>query len=248
MEDLTNTVAVLGKPYAITRSRLGAITKVYVAQYVCDARALRELFQTIGEKLNAVPKAQTPKFSFLISFSDQTHHDGVPEDLRSMSPIPVGKETERVVIKWVVVHKIDEVDNELSVTIRISNPVNPLVLLQAALSKSPSDLDNFEFERGSTCVTVDGAVQGFADEVFLRVQRWIEARNKPHSALSVDKVYSKYEWYIDQSDSLSASIACRWLGFFEGWYVGRSDAANGLGAGPRGKLHGASRSWPPTYS
>lgn len=203
MNDLTRAVAVLGKPYAITRTRLGAITKIFQDQYICDVPSLKELFQSIGEKLGGIAHTQTPTFSFLISFSDQTHHDGVTADLLALTSIPIGKQTERVVVKWTLVHKIEEADNELSVTIRISNPVNPLIFLQAALSKSPSDLDNAEFEMGSTCVTVDGAVQSFADEVFLRVQKWIEARNKPHTFLPVHKVYAKYEWLLDQ---LTASL------------------------------------------
>lgn len=203
MDNLKKAVATFGKPYAITRTRLGAITKIFEEKYICDVPAMKELFHTIGDKLGGIAYTQTPTFSFLISFSDQTHHDGVTADLNSLTSIPIGKQTERVVMRWSLIHKIDEVDNELSVTIRISNPINPLMFLQAALSKSPSDLDNAEFEMGSTCVTVDGGVQGFADEVFLRVQKWIEARNKPYTFLPVHEVYTKYEWLLDQ---LSVSI------------------------------------------
>jgi hypothetical protein len=198
MNELVNTVAILGRPYAITRSRLGAITKVYQERYVCDLAALKEIFQSIGEKLAGLPVKGTPAFSFLISFSDQTHHDGAAIDLQGLSVIPIGKQTERTVMRWVVKHDIDGLENELSVTIRISNPVNPLVFLQAALSKSPTELDNIEFEMGSTCVTVDGAGQMFADEIFLRVQRWLEARNRPHPFVDIGRFYSRYEWWIDQ--------------------------------------------------
>ena len=208
MTDLTNALAVFGRPYAITRSRLGAITKVYDDQYICDIKALQELLHTIGEKLGSVAAADTHRFSFLISFSDHTHHDGMTKDLLAMSAIPIGKRTDRVVARWSVLHQIDSVENELSITVRISNPVNPLVFLQAALSKSPADIDNLEFELGSTCVTVDGAVHGFADEVFLRVQAWLDARAKPHSFLPVYETYSKYEWYLDRlTDSVLPLLA-----------------------------------------
>ena len=72
------------------------------------------------------------------------------------------------------------------------------MFLQVALSKSASDIDNFEFEMGSTCVTVDGAGQSMADEVFMRVSKWIEARAKPHSFMPVHDFYKKHEWAIDQ--------------------------------------------------
>lgn len=198
MDELINTVAILGRPYAITRSRLGAITKVYKERYICDLAALKELFQSIGEKLAVVKVNEIPAFSFLISFSDQTHHDGVSSDLQGLATIPIGKQTERTVMRWLLKHDIDGATNELSITIRISNPINPLIFLQAALSKSPSELDNMEFEMGSTCVTVDGASQCYADEVFLRVKNWMDARNKPHPFIEIEKFYSAHEWWIDQ--------------------------------------------------
>ena len=201
MNDLVNSVAILGRPYAITRSRLGAVTKVLQDKYICDLAALKEIFQSIGEKLGGLTIKGDPAFSFLISFADQTHHDGAATDLQGLISIPIGKQTERTVMRWVVKHDIDGLENELSVTIRISNPINPLVFLQAALSKSPTEIDNMEFEMGSTCVTVDGAGQAYADEIFLRVQRWIDARNKPHAYLDIGSLYSKYEWSIDQLSS-----------------------------------------------
>ncbi|MBN9498147.1 MAG: hypothetical protein J0H39_15440 [Alphaproteobacteria bacterium] len=215
MSDLSGAIAVLGKPYKITRSRLGAITKVFTEQFLCDVTALQELFQSVSEKLASAPATETPTFSFLISFSDQTHHDGVTSDLTQMTTIPIGKQTERIVARWGIAQTIDEVRNELTITVRISNPINPLVFLQAALSKSPSDLDNFQFEMGSTCVTVDGATQNFSDEVFLRIQNWIEARNKPHSFLNIHGFYLKYEFYLDKLGLallpfLTATLASLW--------------------------------------
>ena len=198
MNALVNSLTVLGKPYTITRSKLGAITKVYTDQYVCDLPSIKELVHAIGEKISLVNATKNPEFSFLISFDDKTHHDGVLTDLQSINSVPIGKKTDRVVMRWSVEHLIDGQPNELSITVRISNPINPLVFLQAALSKSPSDIDNFEFEMGSTCVTVDGADQGYSDEIFLRVHNWIKARNKPHAFLKIHEFYLKKEWYVDQ--------------------------------------------------
>lgn len=198
MNELVSSLAVFGKPYTITRSKLGAITKVYTDQYLCDLPAVKELVHTIGEKLAAINTANNVEFSFLISFDDKTHRDGVLKDLQNTGSIPIGKKTDRVVMRWSIEHLIDNQTNELSITVRISNPINPLVFLQAALSKSPNDIDNFEFEMGSTCVTVDGADQGYSEEIFLKVQNWIKARNKPHAFLNIHDFYLKKEWYVDQ--------------------------------------------------
>ncbi|WP_036306775.1 hypothetical protein, partial [Methyloglobulus morosus] len=131
MNELAHTVANFGRPYAITRSRLGAITKVYPERYICDLNSIKELFQSIVEKLDALTTKDRPSFSFLISFSDQTHHDGVATDLSGLTTIPIGKKTERTVMRWVVKHEIEDFENELTITIRISNPINPLLFLQA---------------------------------------------------------------------------------------------------------------------
>ena len=163
MNDLTNTVTTLGKPYTITKSRLAAITKVFDDKYICDLGSLREIFDHIAEKLAPLSPKKDPEFSFLISYADKTHQDGVVDDLNNLNQIPTGKQTDRVVMRWSVVHDVNGEDNDLSITIRISNPINPLVFLQAALSKSPNEIDNVEFEMGSTCVTVDGAGQSYAD-------------------------------------------------------------------------------------
>lgn len=208
MNELQKTLAPLGKPYTITRSRLGAITKVIEDRYICDLSSLRELSSSIIEKLNTISaQTKSPEFSFLISFNDQTHHDGVAEELISHSTtIPIGKQTDRVVLRWNIFHMIDEVENELTLTIRISNPVNPLVFLQAALSKSANEIDNIEFEMGSTCITVDGATHSYAEEIFLRAQNWIKARNKPHPYISISEFYSKYESYLDYINSVLLPI------------------------------------------
>lgn len=209
MNDLANAVSVLGKPYTITRSRLGAVTKVFDEKYICDIPALKEIFNSIGEKLSEIRAIKTPEFSFLISFSDKTHHDGLTTDLSNLQSIPTGKQTDRVVMRWSVAHQIDGFDNELSVTIRISNPINPLMFLQAALSKSPSDIDNLEFELGATCVTVDGAGQHYADEIFLRVKKWMDARSKPYAFTSINETYIKYSWFPSQFNyTLLPFLAC----------------------------------------
>lgn len=198
MNELVNSVAIFGKPYAITRSKLGAITKVFTDQYLVDLAALQDLVQEVGGKLSQLGVTSNAQFSFLISFDDRTHHDGVLENLQGAASVAIGKRTDRVVLRWSVHHLIDGHSHELSITVRISNPINPLVFLQAALSKSPSDVDNVEFELGSTCVTVDGADQGYSEEVFLRIHNWIKARNKPHVFFDIHSMYLKREWWIDQ--------------------------------------------------
>lgn len=216
MSELVNTLAVLGRPYVVTRSRLGAVTKVFHERFICDLTAIRELFQSVSEKLSTLPRKDQPAFAFLISYTDSTHQDGGFSDLNASGTLPIGKHTERVVMRWSVKHEIEGAENELSVTVRVSNPVNPFVFLQAALSKSPTEIDNMEFELGSTCVTVDGANQAYADEVFLRIQKWLDARGKPHPFINVAPYYARFEWLLDQ---LNASlfpllgVACASLAF-----------------------------------
>ena len=196
MSELSNAVAIFGRPYALTKSRLGAITKIFEDRYVCDPDALKELFDAIIEKIKLLDP-ENSGFSFLISFSDKTHHDGVSSDLNDLKRMATGKTTERIVLKWIAKTRIDEQVNEISIIVRVTNPINPLLFFQAALSKSPNDIDNLEFELGSTCVTVDGTGQMFADECFLIIQKWIEGRNKPYAFIALEKIYNKIKWIID---------------------------------------------------
>lgn len=91
MNPLTNSLSIMGKPYSITRSKLGAITKVYTDQYFCDLVAIKEMVQAIAEKVSFVSGDKSPEFSFLISFDDKTHHDGVLSDLQNTYSVPIGK-------------------------------------------------------------------------------------------------------------------------------------------------------------
>lgn len=201
MNEVANIDALVGKPYSVTRSRLGAVTKLFEDKYICDLSAIKELMQSIGEKASEISHARGPEFTFLISFDDKTHRDGVLQDLDDGRSIPIGKKTDRVVMRWDAYQDINGVENNISVTVRISNPVNPLVYLQAALSKSPNEIDNMEFELASTCVTVDGARQAYADEIFLLAQNWIKARKKPHSFLGVGEVYRKHSGVFNSINS-----------------------------------------------
>lgn len=201
MNEVANIDALVGKPYSVTRSRLGAVTKLFEDKYICDLGAIKELMQSIGEKASEISHARCPEFTFLISFDDKTHRDGVLQDLDDWKSIPIGKKTDRVVMRWDAYQDINGVENNVSVTVRISNPVNPLIYLQAALSKSPNEIDNMEFELASTCVTVNGARQAYADEIFLLVQNWIKARKKPHSFLGVGEVYRNHSGVFNSINS-----------------------------------------------
>jgi hypothetical protein len=88
-------------------------------------------------------------------------------------------------LKWVVRYKLRDTDNELTVVVRIANPINPLLFLQAALSKAPNDIDNLEFERCPVSVSVAGASQILAEEIFVLIGKWIDSRPQPQYITSV---------------------------------------------------------------
>lgn len=199
MSKLIEAVRPLSRPYVYKRSSLTTTTKVYTSRYVCDVQSIAMLVDKVNQKLHEKNKnIDNHEFNFLISFTDNTHSDGNIEDLLSQSNLDTDKKTERIVLNWKVVCSDESGLHELEVTVRISNPINPLVFLQAALSKSPNEIDNVEFELGSTCVTVEGADQAYAEEVFFRITSWINARLKPRTYMDVGGFYKKYEWIIDQ--------------------------------------------------
>lgn len=97
------------------------------------------------------------------------------------------KVTERIVLKWTITHTLRDEQNEVTVIVRMTNPINPFMYLQAALSKSAEDIDNLEFEEGSMCVSVDGSGQTFAQEVFEQTGRWINSCPKPESMTRINE-------------------------------------------------------------
>ena len=199
MSTLIQTTAPLSRPYIYKKSRLTATTKVYTAKYVCDLKAIKLLLDKANEKLLEKSRIEDQEFNFLISFTDNTHSDGEIGDILNDINLDTDKKTERIVMNWKIVYYEANSLNELEVTVRISNPINPLAFLQAALSKNPNEIDNIEYELGSTCVTVEGADQAYAEELFLRINSWLEARTKPYKSLDVSGFYKKYEWFLDQS-------------------------------------------------
>jgi len=156
--ELQEVVPPMARPYALTHSRLGAITKVIDGKFVCNTRSLVSLYQDVADKASDLHPKYTD-FQYLISFTDKTHQEN--NNLRQLGEAidHSSKTTDRLVLKWVVVHDLEGVENELSITIRISNPVNPFLYLQAALSESPDDIDNMEFESGTVSVSTNGSGQ-----------------------------------------------------------------------------------------
>jgi hypothetical protein len=163
-------------------AKLGAMTKIFDDYYHCDIESLREINELITKKFRHLQGVSKVNFSFLISFSDNTYQDGKSDHLIGKDLIlATGKRTERLNISWIAKTSIDSSEqDEVTIKIRIANPLNPLLYLQAALSKTPGDLDNVEFDMAATCVTVHGASSIFTEEVFFLVKEWISARSRPY--------------------------------------------------------------------
>lgn len=178
LETLEKQSAVLAKPYAVSRSRLGTATKLFGTKFLCNEQGIRDINDAITDKLRQLAPTQGA-FQYLISFGDKTHFEH--QDLGILNSVTrnSAKTTERLILKWIITHSIDGVSNELTVILRISNPVNPFIMLQAVFSKSSEDIDNIEFESGSVSASVDGAGQIFSEEIFAVVGKWIDSRPQP---------------------------------------------------------------------
>lgn len=197
--DLEPQTTPLARPYRLTRSRLGVTSQVFNEVFVCTLQRLHALNEIVQTKLATI-SPNSEHFQYLLSFEDRTHVDHY--DLVDLENLvnTTDKVTERLVLKWAVTHEMDDETNEVTVTVRISNPVNPLLMLQAALSKSPDDIDNFEFEDGSVVVSIDGVGQTFAQEVFEAVGRWINSCPKPEATSKTSVLLSNNRRLIQWSN------------------------------------------------
>ena len=192
MTNVKNAIETFGSQRFQVTQRPSSITKLFDSRYICDKSALQELISGISEKLEHINGVETVEFSLLISFNDKTHRDGLFDDLFRDSRIAIGKKTDKVVLSWKAYLKIEESRRELTITARISNPINPLLFIQAAFSQTTNEIDSLELETCATSATVTGAQPGLSDEIFLIFSKWIDARNKPHSSVSIGEFYSKH--------------------------------------------------------
>ena len=195
MTELTKdneTFPVLARPFSVSKSNLGTVTKLFDTKFLCNLQGVHELYECVLEKLGQL-RPVSGGFQFLISFDDRTHFEH--HNINELDNVVKnsGKTTEQLTLKWIAVHKIDDEDNELTVVVRISNPVNPLLVLQAALSKSLHEFDKLEFKSGSISVSVDGAGQIMAEEIFSIIGRWVDSRPQPQYITSIHETIFKHQ-------------------------------------------------------
>lgn len=187
--DLQNLAPALAKPYVVTRSTLGATTKVLDEQFFCTPKELHRLYESIGEKIGTFNPSKAG-FQYLLSFTDNTHYEH--NDINNLDRIVgnSGKKTEKLILNWVIGHELDGMENEMSITVRISNPMNPIVMLQAAMSKDHSEADSLELDGGAVSISIHGATQTTAEEIFSIVSRWAESCPQPASFTGLNnKIY-----------------------------------------------------------
>jgi len=189
--DINDFTQTLSNPYIITRSRLGSNTKLIDEKFICGAKQLNTLHDSIGEKiLSFHPKKAG--FQYLISFTDNTHYENNSLDALADKISVSSKSTEKLILNWVVGHHFEGIENELSITVRISNPMNPFAVLQAAMSRDHSDADKLDFQDGSVSVSINGATQNTAEEIFAIMARWASACPQPQSITGINKVIKKH--------------------------------------------------------
>jgi hypothetical protein len=185
--DFTKT---LPNPYVVTRSRLGSNTKLIDEKFICGPNQLITLHESIGEKILSF-RPKKAGFQYLISFTDNTHYENNNLDALNEKLSKSSKSTEKLIMNWVIGHEYEGIENELSITVRISNPMNPFAVLQAVMSRDHTDADRLEFENGSVSVSINGATQNTAEEIFAIVTRWASACPQPQSITGINKTIKK---------------------------------------------------------
>jgi hypothetical protein len=188
LQDLTG---VLTKPYIVTRSKLGTTTKLIDEIFVCSPKELQILFESVGEKIASFNPTKAG-FQYLISFTDSTHYENNDLSLLSAKLSSSDKSTDKLILNWSIGHEFDGIENEMSITIRISNPMNPFVMLQAIMSRNHMEADQLDFENGSVSISINGATQNTAEELFSIVNRWAKACPQPQSITELNKVIYKH--------------------------------------------------------
>lgn len=189
--ELQEFAGALTKPYVVTRSKLGSTTKLIDEKFICSARELEILYDSLGEKISSFQPSKAG-FQYLISFTDSTHYENHKLTSLDTTIANSSKKTEKLILNWAIGHEYDGIENEMTITVRISNPMNPIVMLQAMMSADHSDADRLDFEDGCVSVSINGATQITAEEIFAIVQRWAEACPQPQSITNINKFLYKH--------------------------------------------------------
>lgn len=179
-QDVTEVDTGLVSPYKITKSVLGTTTKLLSKQFICSIDALDAVMEQMVDKLKYINPTSVG-FRYLASYTDRTHFENENLDIFRSNIKNSSKKTEKLILNWEVSHEIDGKVHDLSIIIRLSNPINPLMYLQAAFSKSPGDADNLELDGGLVSISVNGASQTFTEEIFELVARWVDSCPKPYN-------------------------------------------------------------------
>ena len=189
--ELEKLTPELTSPYVVTRSKLGATTKIIDHKFICGASQLYNLSDSIREKI-ATFRPTKAGFQYLLSFTDNTHYEN--NDLSCLENVVENssKKTEKLILNWEIGHEYSGVENEMSITVRISNPINPIAFLQAVMSKDHNDADSLDFETGSVSVSIHGATQNTAEEIFSLVTRWCERCPNPASITGLNNTIYKH--------------------------------------------------------
>jgi hypothetical protein len=163
-----------------------ATTKVLQDKFICSANEINRLHGSLNEKITTFYPSRAG-VQFLLSFTDNTHYEN--NDLSSLDKRVrnSGNKSEKLILNWIIGHEYDGIENEMSITVRISNLVNPFVMLQAAMSQDHSATDALEYEMGSVSVSINGATQNTSEEIFSIVKRWIASCPQPASITGLNE-------------------------------------------------------------
>lgn len=190
--EVEDRIRQISNPYVHTKSKLGSTTKLIDEKFVCGPSEVESLHDSMSEKLSFF-KPTRLGFQYLISFTDNTQHENTYLDSLRDTISKTGKCTEKLIINWVVGHEHDGEENELSVTVRISNQVNGIAMLQAAMSSDHSEADELDLADGTVSVSVHGATQNVAEEIFSLVTRWASGCPQPQSITEVNRTIRKHQ-------------------------------------------------------
>lgn len=198
-------------PYKVSSGILGTSTKLMPDKFVLSEKELGLLFDKLRSKFSTFNPSEID-FLYLVSFTDRSHFEH--HDLKILHEVLNGsaKKTEKLSLTWTMKHQHDGIENSMLVTIRISNPINPFVMLQAALSKTPGDIENLEVEMSSVSISVQGATQDTSEEIFELVGRWVDACPTPQGITNINTIISNHRKKIKFMNfwvlPLLYSVAC----------------------------------------
>lgn len=203
-------------------------TQLYHEPVIVGSRSLVELAQKVQDKLlrTRVTNEKT-SFSAVISFESESQTRISDVDRLATFDWNTSERTRQITLSWDFHCQIDGVheSEQYTLSVRVSETMNPAQLVQAMFSRNPDEADRIEIDMACVVCFVRYHDAYLARELLQVVSDWHRALRKPAPVFDIARKAVEHRRYIDYflRVSFELIIPLGGIGLFWHWAQARVD-------------------------